>query len=203
MAKEVIRIEHTLEPAVSAACRVFERGGVVIFPTETVYGIGVISSNPDALARLTRLKQRSDCKPFQLLVSGRDMAVALGAKFSPGACRLADKLWPGPLTLVVPDASAPNGGTLGVRAPRSALMLEVLRELGRAVVSSSANPAGLPPPTEAALADVFGDAVDLLIDGGPAEEKEPSTVVSCGDDDFTILRQGALAEAEIRSVWHI
>lgn len=200
MAKEVIRISHTLEPAVSAACHTFERGGVVVFPTETVYGIGVISADPDALARLARLKQRSDGKPFQLLVSGRDMAVSLGARFSPGACRLADTLWPGPLTLVVPDAA---GATLGVRAPRSAFMLEVLRELGRAVVSSSANPAGLPPPTEAALADVFGDDVDLLVDGGPSEEKEPSTVVSCGENDFTILRQGALAEAEIRGVWHV
>lgn len=203
MAKEVIRIEHTLDPAVSAARRVFERGGVAIFPTETVYGIGVVSADPDALARLARLKRRPDNKPFQLLVSGRDMAVALGAKFSPGACRLADRFWPGPLTLVVSDANDANGGTLGVRAPRSAFMLEVLRGLGRAVVSSSANPAGSPPPTEAALADAFGDAVDLLVDGGPCEEKEPSTVVRCGEDDFTILRQGALAEAEIRGVWHI
>lgn len=199
MARAVIRIGHASEHAVAAACRVFERGGVVVFPTETVYGIGVISGAPGALDRLTRLKRRPDGKPFQLLVSGRDMALALGARFSPGACRLADTLWPGPLTLVVPTA---DGGTLGVRMPQSAFMLDVLRDLNRAVVSSSANPAGSPPPTMAAMADVFGDGVDLLIDGGPCEKKEPSTVILCGDDDFTILRQGALAEAEIRGVWH-
>lgn len=198
MAKRRIDLRNGLRDAVSAAARVLGEGGVLVFPTETVYGIGVAAGDADALEKLRGLKQRDRDKPFQFLVADVGMATALGAVFGPGAGKLARAFWPGPLTLVVPDGA---GATLGIRIPDSPFVLELCRELGRAVISSSANPAGAPPPLDGDAADVFGDAVDLLVDGGRVVGGVPSTVVLCGETECRILRSGGVPDDAIESAW--
>ncbi len=167
------------------------------FPTETVYGIGVAASRPDALEKMRRLKERPDGKPFQLLVADGEMARKAGAVFDARAERLAAAFWPGPLTLVVPDAAEPETKTLGIRVPDSELVIAICRELGEPLITSSANPAGKPPPADAAAADCFGDGVDLLIDAAAAAKGVPSTVVRCAGGAVEILREGGIAREAI------
>lgn len=199
MAIKRIRLENDIRPAVATAAEILRGGGVAVFPTETVYGVGVISGDAGALARLRRLKSRDAAKPFQFLAADVEMAREMGAVFSPRAARLARNYWPGPLTLVVPDGT--GAGTLGIRVPDFPFVLALCRELGRPLVSSSANSAGLPPPLDADAADAFGDGVDLLIDGGTAAEGVASTVIRCGADDYEVLRRGAIGDEAIRAAW--
>jgi L-threonylcarbamoyladenylate synthase len=196
-----IRIEDGMAEAVAAAAGEMERGGVVIFPTETVYGIGVVAGDAAAVARLRMLKGRAADQPFQFLTTGIDMARRMGAVFSARAARLARNYWPGPLTLVVPDG---GGSTLGIRVPDSPFALALIERLGRAIVASSANPAGMPPPVDADAADGFSggrDEVALLVDGGAATGGTPSTVVRCIGDEYEILRDGGVNREAIRAAW--
>lgn len=199
LAKKHIDIGDDIRPAVREAAEILRNGGVIVFPTETVYGIGVISGNAAALGRLRSLKERDADKPFQYLAADLTMAKSMGAVFSTKAEKLARNYWPGPLTLVVPDGT--DGGTLGIRVPDSLFVFALCRELGRPIVSSSANPAGAPPPVTAAAADVFGDAVDLLVDGGGTADGVPSTVVRCRADSFEILRSGGVDDEAIQAAW--
>jgi L-threonylcarbamoyladenylate synthase len=188
------------EAAARTARDALAEGGVVVFPTETVYGIGVIHGHPGALGRLRRLKGRegAGAKPFQFLVDNLDMARSLGAMPPPEAERLARRFWPGPLTLVVPDAA---GLGVGIRVPDSPFVRGLCRSLGRAIVSSSANPAGQPPPTTPDQADAFGGAVDVLIDGGPAAGGVASTVAICLGGELRIARQGGIGAAALLAAW--
>ncbi len=200
MAKETITCGADPRVAAARAAAVLRSGGIVVFPTETVYGVGVAAADRSALEKLRRLKDRPAEKPFQFLAADVAMAKRLGAVFSGRAERLADSFWPGALTLVLPDGRTP-GGTLGIRIPDSPFVLALCRELGTPVITSSANAAGGPPPATAADADAFGDAVDLLVDGGAAVGGIASTVVQCDGDVLEILRRGGIAEAAIRAVW--
>ncbi len=192
----------------AAAC--FRRGGLVVFPTETVYGVGVAAERPEAMGRLREIKRRDGAKPFQRLAADLAMAAALGAVFSPRAERLAEKFWPGPLTLVVPrapagDVTCEDAGeaTLGIRIPASRWVLEVCRLMHSAVVSSSANAAGLPPALDGEAAWLFAveAGADLLVDGGSIAGGMASTVARTDGDALQILRRGALAEADLQAVW--
>ncbi len=200
MAAKTIRIANDWQSAVAPAAEVLRAGGVLVFPTETVYGIGVAADRPDALEKLRRLKQRPDEKPFQFLAADRAMAKSIGAVFSEKAERLAQAFWPGPLTLVVPDAA--GAAFLGIRVPASAFVLALCRSLGGPIISSSANPAGAPPPADAAAADCFGTEVDLLIDAGAVAAGIPSTVVRCGEEKYEMLREGGIPQTSIDSVWN-
>ncbi len=200
MARKYLSLADGLDAAVLAAAETLQAGGVIVFPTETVYGVGVAAGDARALDRLRQLKQREASKPFQFLVADLAMAEALGAVFSPRAQNLAAAYWPGPLTLVVPDGS--GDGFLGIRIPDAPFVPALCRRLGKAVISSSANPAGAPPPLDASAADAFGGEVDLLLDGGGIRGGVPSTVVKCLHDGFVILRHGGISPEAIASAWH-
>ncbi|MDR2390506.1 MAG: L-threonylcarbamoyladenylate synthase [Planctomycetota bacterium] len=196
-----LSLDNDPEGAALAARNVLAGGGVVVFPTETVYGIGVMHGHPGALERLRRLKDRegTDAKPFQLLVDSLDMARSLGAMPPPEAERLARRFWPGPLTLIIPDAGGPVG--VGIRVPDSPFVRGLCRRLGRAIVASSANPAGRPPPIGPDQADVFGEGVDLLVDGGPTAGGIPSTVAICLNGRLKIARPGGIGSADLLAAW--
>jgi L-threonylcarbamoyladenylate synthase len=188
------------------AASVLARGGLVAFPTDTVYGIGAAAFDPVAIALIYRAKGRREDQPIPVLVADREGIERLAVGVPDGAFRLADAFWPGPLTLVVPKRSGlptevSPGPTVGLRAPNHPIALEILRAAGP-LATSSANRSNRPPSTlPKEVRAELGGHLDLLVDGGPAPGGTPSTVLDCTVDPPRILRAGPLALADILSVW--
>lgn len=175
---------------IAAAARILTQGGVVILPTDTVYGIACHPDFPDALRRIYRIKARDAGKPVAFLASGADTPVRYGARLSPAARAFAARFWPGALTLVA-DC---GGVTEGFRVPDSALARDIIAACGGLLRVTSANPSGEPAAKTAQDASVraIADLCDLVIDGGPAATGVASTVVRDGSDGWTILREGGV-----------
>jgi L-threonylcarbamoyladenylate synthase len=193
--------------AVARAARTLAAGGLVAFPTETVYGLGADATNGAAVARLYEAKGRPSFNPLIAHVADADAAHAL-ARFPPAARRLARAFWPGPLTLVLPKladcpvAELATAGldTIAVRVPSHPLARNILLAFGRAVVAPSANRSGHVSPTTAqhVLADLRG-RIELIVDGGPTPMGLESTIIACLDRPV-LLRPGALPRADIARV---
>jgi len=172
----------------------------VVYPTETVYGLGADASNDAALERLFAAKGREAGRGVSLLVAGLDAAASLIEGPVPAAAvRAADALWPGPLTLVLPASArvAPAlvgpGGGVGLRCSPDPLCAALVAALGRPVTSTSANASGHEPATSAEEARAcFGDAVDVYLDGGPRPGTAVSTVVEFRGGSAYLLRVGAV-----------
>jgi L-threonylcarbamoyladenylate synthase len=185
-------------PDVAVAAAALRRGSLVVYPTETFYGLGALATLPAALARLSAAKLRPAGKPLPLVAADAAMAFALWAEVSPGARRLADAFWPGPLTLVAKAARGlPDpvtlGGAVGVRVPGGELARELSRRAGAPVISTSANPSGGPPPSSVeALDPELLSRIDLVLDGGETPGGLPSTVVEVGTGGPRLLRAGAV-----------
>src|SRR5579871_45075 len=194
--------------AIREAAQILARGGLVAFPTETVYGLGVDATNGDAVARLFAVKQRPSINP--LIIHVRDFASAERvAFFHPLAWRLAERFWPGALTLVLPlkrDAGISllaNAGleTVALRVPShpTAQRLLALSEL--AIAAPSANPSGRISPTRAAhVAGDLGEKIDLLIDDGPSALGIESTVTGFEGNRAVLLRAGAIGRDVIEPI---
>lgn len=184
-------------------------GGLLAYPTETVYGLGSLPT-PEAVAALTRLKGRAPDKPYLLLISGRPMAEAWGLAFTAAASALARAFWPGPLTLVLPGGegrlpAALRGaeGGIAVRHTSHPGIARLVAALDAPLTSTSANRPGEPPaPGVSALADAFREAVDagelLVLDGGVLGNVPPSTVVDCTGPAPRMVRAGAVPVGEMR-----
>jgi protein-tyrosine phosphatase len=198
---------------IRAAGRALAEGQLVIFPTETVYGIGASAVHAGAIEALSRLKDRTPDKPFILHLADPSEAERYAGPLPELAQRLIHKTWPGPLTLVVPDRrpdrTQPPGlisgaiyydGTVGLRCPRSDVGRAILRAAGVPVVGSSANLSGRAPPYQLleALVDLDGK-VPLAIDAGPSPLARPSTVVRVdSDNSYEVLREGALTARRVQ-----
>ena len=187
---------------VDAAADALARGEVVVIPTDTVYGVAVAASVPGATQRLFAIKERPSDVPLPVLVADAEQAAACAAKVPAAAKRLMARWWPGGLTIVLlraPDFDVDLGGdgtTVGLRVPDHAVPLELARRVGP-LVTTSANRHGRPtPPDAAGVAAELGDGVAVVVDGGTCAG-EPSTVVSCVDGGIRIVRQGAIAGADI------
>lgn len=181
-------------------------GGLVAFPTDTVYGVGARVMNGEAVAKIYRAKGRPEEKSIAVLVSSALELEGLAAMVPEGVQRLAAAFWPGPLTLVLPKrAGIPvevsSGETIGVRVPAHPVALELLKAVGP-LATSSANRSGEPDLTrpEDVLAALAG-GVDLVVDGGVAPGGSPSTVVDCSGSEPVILRRGPIAEEDIQEAW--
>jgi L-threonylcarbamoyladenylate synthase len=186
------------------AARALRAGGIVALPTDTVYGIGVALDAERGIDRLFEAKRRPADRAIMLLLDDADQARAVGA-WPPAAAVLADAFWPGGLTVVVaqlPGVELPpelTGGrpTIGLRVPDHACPRALAAAIGPLPVTS-ANLSGLPPARDAAaIAEQLGDAVDCIVDGGPAHGGPASTVVDCTVDPVRILRVGAVSEDEV------
>ena len=176
------------------AARVLTRGGLVVFPTDTVYGLGADPSNPDAIRRIYRVKGRPDEKAIVWLVESIDV-VDNTCHVDRAARKLARRFWPGPLTLILARVQPAEGGplTLGIRVPAHTAALSVIRAVGGAVATTSANRSGEPSArTAAEVADHIGQEVDLIIDGGASPVGVESTVLDLTVEPPRILRPGAL-----------
>jgi L-threonylcarbamoyladenylate synthase len=193
--------------AIARAARTLAAGGLVAFPTETVYGLGADATNGEAVARLYEAKGRPTFNPLIAHVADIAAARAL-ARFDGAAQRLAATFWPGPLTLVLPKVAAcpvaelATAGldTIAVRVPSHPVARDILSRFGGPVVAPSANRSGHLSPTTAqhVLADLRG-RIDLIVDGGPAPMGLESTIVACLGRPM-LLRPGALPSAEIERI---
>ncbi len=203
----VTRLLPADRESVAEAGRTLNAGGLVAFPTETVYGLGADATNGPAIARLYAAKGRPAFNPLIAHVADVAGARAL-ASFDAAAERLATAFWPGPLTLVLPkrpdctvaDLATAGLDSIAVRMPDHPVALDIVRALGRPVVAPSANRSGHVSPTTAAhvMADLRG-LIDLILDGGPATVGVESTIVACLDRP-ALLRPGGLPRADIERV---
>jgi len=209
-----IRNSEDARDVVHRAVQALAEGGLVAFPTETVYGIGASACRPDAVERLAQLKGRPITAPFALAIKSADEAVDYVPDMVPLARRLARRCWPGPVTLVVDNRHkegltgqlpadvrkyvTPNG-TVGLRVAANATLLDVLRMLAGPIVLTSANRSGEPEATTAAeVMQYVGHDLALILDEGPCRYGQPSSVVRVHRDRFELLRAGVVAEATLR-----
>jgi L-threonylcarbamoyladenylate synthase len=195
-----VREVAALAPAASVldeAAAALRGGGVVAFPTETFYGLGVAALDPAAVRRVLALKGRAPGKPVLVLVDSVAMAETI-AVIPPLARAFMDRHWPGALTLVLPARRAvptevtAGTGTVGVRLSPHLVATGLVAALGAPVTAPSANPEGAAPPRTAAVLAYFPAGLDLVLDGGATRGGEPSTVVDMTADPPWIVRQGAV-----------
>jgi L-threonylcarbamoyladenylate synthase len=189
------------------ALEVLRAGGIVGLPTDTVYGIAVALSTPGGIERLYEAKQRPLDKGIVLLLDDATQAARTGL-LTPAAAALAAAAWPGGLTIIVPQRldvpwpPALTGGaaTIGLRIPDHDAPRTLARSLGP-LPTTSANISGLPEATNAtAILDQLGDAIDLVLDGGPARGGPPSTIVDCTGAEPLIVRDGAMSAAKVAAI---
>jgi L-threonylcarbamoyladenylate synthase len=189
---------------ITRAVEALRGGGLVAFPTETVYGLGADAANVDALARLYAVKGRPPGHPVIVHVAGSELLDEWAADVPATARRLADALWPGPVTIVVrraarvPDAVTGGGDTVGVRVPDQPVALALLRAFGGGIAAPSANRFGRVSPTTAedVRADLGAD-VDVVLDDGPCAVGIESTIVECTGPEPVILRPGGISRERI------
>ena len=189
--------------AVERAAEVLAGGGLVVFPTDTVYGLAASIDRPDAVARLYKAKGRPLNRPIPVLVSSPHQAERLAASMDQPARRLLERFWPGGLTLLLPAAGwlpfevTRDTGQVGVRMPNHRLALAIIKAAGGALATTSANRSGEPEAANAEQArEVLGEAVDLILDG-KSGIGTPSTVVRLAGNDLFVLRRGAIAPERI------
>lgn len=197
------------EAHLEQAAQVLNTGGLVAFPTETVYGLGGDAFDVRAVEQIFTVKQRPRNKPLSVLVPSIALARSLVREWPPEAERLAQAFWPGPLTLVlprsarVPDIVTAGGDTVGVRIPAHPVALALLERSGLALATPSANPSGSAPPTTGrAVLEGLGDAPEIavLLDAGETTVKVASTVVGLAEGSLLIYREGSLSPDRIEHV---
>jgi L-threonylcarbamoyladenylate synthase len=182
---------------IQKAAEILRAGGLVVFPTETVYGLGANALDPVAVRKIYALKGRPPVSPLIVHVSGVVQARQFAAEWPEAADRLAREYWPGPLTLVVPKKAAiPDEvtaglSTVGLRVPRHPVALELLRAAGIPIAAPSANRfSQLSPTTAQHVREAFGEETPFLLDGGPCEVGLESTVIAVTQDGLEVLRPG-------------
>lgn len=203
---ETLKVDHSdLEYVLEYSSRLILAGKVVAFPTDTFYGLGADPFNLAAVSEIFRIKRRSSDRPLPLLVASLDQAADLASDPPRLFFTLAERFWPGPLTLIVQASSqiplkvTANTGRVGLRWPRAALAVALVTALSRPVTGTSANISERPAcATAAEVEKQIGDAVPLILDGGATEGRVPSTVMDLTGERPRILRPGAIPESELK-----
>ncbi len=193
--------------ALDLAISILRSGGLVAFPTETVYGLGADATNPSAVARIFAAKGRPDSNPLIAHVANTDIARKYAAEWPTVADTLATHFWPGPLTLVVrktphiADTVTAGKPTVGLRVPDHPLALQLLRAFAGPLAAPSANRSNRVSPTTAQhVRDELGDAIDLILDGGPSRVGIESTVLDLTSPTPTILRLGGVSQQQLEQL---
>ena len=198
----------SFDDSITQAVSLLKKGGVIVYPTETVYGIGCDPFNREACERIQVVKGRKEMKPMLLLACSRKQVETIIGSLSPIASSLADRFWPGPLTLILkPSKMLPPHlvgltGGIGFRVSANTLSSELARKLGKPIVSTSANKAGLQPVVtyEEACA-VFGDIVDLVLPLAGYLSGVPSTIVDVTCKQPVVLREGGISSEQLSEVF--
>ena len=193
-----------MSPEVRRAAEILRAGGLVAFPTETVYGLGADASNASAIARLYAVKRRPADHPVIVHFASADDAFTWAREVPEEARRLARRFWPGPLTLIlkrsgkVQDFVTGGQDNVGLRVPSHPVAQELLQSFGNGVAAPSANRFGRVSPTAAAhVREDLGKDVDLVLEGGPSEVGIESTIVDVSGDAPVVLRPGRISKDQL------
>ncbi|MCL6099731.1 MAG: L-threonylcarbamoyladenylate synthase [Bacteroidetes bacterium] len=189
---------------ITAAAGIIKQGGLVAFPTETVYGLGADALNPIAVAKIFEVKKRPTFNPLILHIAEKSSLKKFVTFNDKKVDLLIEKFWPGPLTLVlpkteiVPDIVTSGNPTVAVRMPDHPVALHLIKSSGTAIAAPSANRFGHLSPTEAShVSKYLGDKVDMILDGGKCKVGVESTIVQFHDGRFYMLRPGGLSKDDI------
>jgi L-threonylcarbamoyladenylate synthase len=201
----VIRTSQAgIEAALADAAAIIRTGGIVAYPTETFYGLGVCYSDTPTLERLFLMKRRPKGKPMPLIIGDISSLAVVSPDTGALAPAIIGRFWPGPLTILFPahpglsDFITGGSGRVAVRVPGRSFALYLARNVGCPLTATSANISGMPPANSAdEVAGYFGDAVDLLIDGGPTPGGKPSTIIDMSEGGITLVREGVVPYEEI------
>jgi L-threonylcarbamoyladenylate synthase len=192
------------EGALAEAVAVLKGGGLVVYPSDTVYGLGAAASDERAVTRAFAVKGRLSEKALSLLLADVEDIAPLCAEVPAAARLLVERFWPGPLTLVLRRSRAFHSAALGgrdnvaLRVPDHPFLRELIRALGEPITGTSANRSGRPScRTAQEVQRELGDAVDLIIDAGPTRAGRESTVVDITTDTLKMLREGAISRREV------
>jgi tRNA threonylcarbamoyl adenosine modification protein (Sua5/YciO/YrdC/YwlC family) len=208
LSAEILRV-HPDEPEpdrIDFIVSCLRKGDVVALPTDTFYGLAVDPVNLAAVERIYQIKTRQKHKPLSLLVSSLAQAYTLAREPDPRLDKLAEKFWPGPLTIIMragtklPLRSTAHTGNVALRVPDAAIARAVVERFGLPITATSANLRGAVECTHAAaVRDQIGDRIPVIVDGGPTARSLPTTIVdlSLGADRWEIVREGAIATHEI------
>lgn len=187
--------------------RTFKKGGSVIFPTETVYGIGTTINNKETINKIYQLRKRPKNKALLILI-GRKKDLNKYAYLTPTARKIINKFWPGPLTIIlkkkkiVPNFVTANKKTVALRMPENNFLIKLIRRIKKPIIAPSANLSGQKPPVTATetLKDFFGK-VDLILDVGKTKYKKESTILDLSGKKPKILRRGAISEKKLMRIF--
>ena len=203
MEKPAAVMQHQIEEAI----RILKEGGIVAFPTDTVYGLAAAVTIPRAVERVYAVKQRPSDMALPLLVADAGGIAGLAEKVPPTAQRLIETFMPGALTIVliassaVPEAVTAGGGTVAVRIPAHPAPIALIRGIGGPITGTSANLSGLASPlTASEVRSQLGDGVDLIIDSGDPCPGTASTIVDVTGATPIVLREGTISLARLREV---
>jgi len=195
------------EAVLKEATRCLQDGGLVAFPTDTLYGLAAVAAQERAVERLFEAKERLRDRPLPILITSAADVNGVAVDVSPAARRLMEAFWPGGLTLVLRRHPAfrslalAGGDTVAVRVPAHPVALELLRRVGEPLTGTSANLSGFRGPrTAEEVRRQLGDRVDLIVDGGPCPGGVESTVVDCTVDPPRVLREGAVPAERVAAV---
>ena len=193
--------------AIRQAAEIIRQGGIVAFPTETVYGLGADACNPLALARIFEVKRRPSFDPLIIHIANPAHVKKLVKEIPASVKKLTEKLWPGPLTVVllkeedIPDIATAGLPSIAVRMPDHPVALSLIEESKCPIAAPSANPFGyLSPTTADHVREQLGGQVDLILDGGPCSVGVESTIVSFLENTPRLLRPGGVSLEEIESI---
>lgn len=197
---------ETRAESLATALAALRRNDVIVFPTETLYGLGADALSVTAVEKVFRLKGRDPHNPIPLLIDGCDMLGAVAVEIPPLAETLIARFWPGPLTVVLParkDIPHPllnSHGGVGVRVSSQPIATEIVKSLGHPVTATSANPSGKAPArTLDAAKYYFSREIDVFVDGGELTSENGSTVVEISGDKVKIIRAGEIGAAQLES----
>ncbi len=191
--------ENNHSEVFTEALRVLKSGGIVAYPTESFYALGVMVSDEDAVRKLFELKKRPAEKPLPVIVPDINILESIVNNVPEQANELMDKFWPGPLTMIfeavdsIPELLTGRTGKIAVRIPGRSAALDLAEGIRMPVTATSANPSSqLPAETPDVIINYFGDNVDLIIDAGTTPGGKPSTIVDVTVTPFRILRNGSV-----------
>jgi L-threonylcarbamoyladenylate synthase len=200
-------VANSYDRQIGDAARVLAEGGVVAFPTDTVYGLGADIHNAAAVDRVFEIKGRPKGNPLPVLISDISHLTDVVSDPEPFVLYLAGLCWPGGLTIVTPTSiplsdALLQDGCVGVRVPEDPICIRLIERFGGPITGTSANRTGSPSATSAKqVRQQLGDSVDCVLDAGHSQQIKPSTVVRVAGGDVSILREGVIPAASIMETW--